>query len=569
MSIKTLRKRIALVAVSALGAGVMSVVAVPTANAAVVAATFKWGTAVNTAPVAGAGGACSYSASTNTLTTLAVGTTTFYAAAADTETDNTTAYYTLSFTGGVGGYFNIASAAATATEAKIAVNNAKTIVTLGDTAAGADLDVPDSIAWVPAANGKSTFALTETVIATGATTTLATYTLNRVATCDNTYSAANSAVQLTTGTLGTGATELTTASGVADTVDADKPAWNSAAYIALWLADQYGAPVNSSTSYLTATATGGATVSWTETDTSSTQSTAVVAGSGLHNEVLVVFPNSATYDAVDTVVTIQYNGVTVGTKTINFRGDAKSIEVSSVRGAITAGDSNATSINVSAFKVVTKDSKGNLLAVNPSLYAATGSTTAIASITGSATAPANVGVTCSSTAGTGTIQLYYVRTSDGAAVVGPVTRLTCSSATVYSYKVALDKATYLPGESGTMTITATDSGGRPVSDKATLGSAASKVAVGGSGLTFLSSPAHTDSPDGGKFVYKFYTTQTEGNYVAGVTLNDATVVTTESANFVVKSGSTAVSNAEVLAAIVKLIASINKQIRALQKSLRR
>jgi hypothetical protein len=142
----------------------------------------------------------------------------------------------------------------------------------------------------------------------------------------------------------------------------------------------------------------------------------------------------------------------------------------------------------------------------------------------------------------------------------------CSSSTKHTYSVSLDKATYLPGEAGTLTVSVKDSGGRPVSDATVLGTAASKFAIGGSGITFLNAPLYTDTSDGGKFVYKFYTTATEGDYVAGVTLSEATVVTTETAKFAVK-GSGAVSNADVLKAIVSLIASINKQIAALQKAL--
>jgi hypothetical protein len=116
-----------------------------------------------------------------------------------------------------------------------------------------------------------------------------------------------------------------------------------------------------------------------------------------------------------------------------------------------------------------------------------------------------------------------------------------------------------------MVITGLDSGGRPVADSAVLGTAASKFAIGGSGITFLSAPLHTDTSDGGKWTYKFYTTATEGDYVAGVTLSEATVVTTETAAFKVKGSSATVSNADVLKSIVSLIASINKQIQALQK----
>ena len=74
----------------------------------------------------------------------------------------------------------------------------------------------------------------------------------------------------------------------------------------------------------------------------------------------------------------------------------------------------------------------------------------------------------------------------------------------------------------------------------------------------------------GKVSYRFIATQTEGTYSisASMPVNGAgqTAVTIP---VTIKSSTTAVSNAEVLAAIVKLIASINKQIRALQKSLKR
>jgi hypothetical protein len=68
--------------------------------------------------------------------------------------------------------------------------------------------------------------------------------------------------------------------------------------------------------------------------------------------------------------------------------------------------------------------------------------------------------------------------------------------------------------------------------------------------------------------YTFSVGSTEGKYNMAVNLgytgNAAIAIPYE-----IKASSSAVSNAEVLAAIVKLIASINKQIRALQKSLRR
>jgi len=65
MSTKTLRKRIALVAVSALGAGLLSVVAVPSANAAIAtSATYDF------TGTAGAAGVCANNTSTNVMSVV-------------------------------------------------------------------------------------------------------------------------------------------------------------------------------------------------------------------------------------------------------------------------------------------------------------------------------------------------------------------------------------------------------------------------------------------------------------------------------------------------------------------
>ena len=112
---------------------------------------------------------------------------------------------------------------------------------------------------------------------------------------------------------------------------------------------------------------------------------------------------------------------------------------------------------------------------------------------------------------------------------------------------------------------------------ATLGTAGTyAVTISGGQMTAVTTPTTVDTftdAEGAK-VYKFTVGTTEGSYqmivdlpkwtVAGNGAGDAVTVA-----YKVSSGTTGVSNAEVLAAIVKLIASINKQIRALQKSLKR
>ena len=92
MSIKTLRKRIALVAVSALGAGVMSMTSTPVANATLAGTTYNFGSAAGTAYTSATDGFCFQN---NTTDILEIrygrwsGGVDLYMGTADTEFDNT------------------------------------------------------------------------------------------------------------------------------------------------------------------------------------------------------------------------------------------------------------------------------------------------------------------------------------------------------------------------------------------------------------------------------------------------------------------------------------------------
>jgi len=132
----------------------------------------------------------------------------------------------------------------------------------------------------------------------------------------------------------------------------------------------------------------------------------------------------------------------------------------------------------------------------------------------------------------------------------------------YSYSAALDKAVYVPGDLATLTITAKDSAGNPSSDISTVGAAA---AIAGSNMTAVTALATTDTFTAGVKKYTFVVGSTEGSYQMSVSLTDIDDAVT--VPYTIKSSSTAVSNADVLKAIVSLIASINKQIAALQKAL--
>ena len=142
-----------------------------------------------------------------------------------------------------------------------------------------------------------------------------------------------------------------------------------------------------------------------------------------------------------------------------------------------------------------------------------------------------------------------------------------------NYSASLDKASYVPGDIATLTITAKDSKGRLTNNAAVVGDSTDPVSIAGSNMTAVSAPTNADTFTNGVKTYKFIVGSTEGSYQLAVDLPKWNSTTySQSAltvPYTIKASSAAVSNAEVLAAIVKLIASINKQIRALQKSLKR
>ena len=128
-----------------------------------------------------------------------------------------------------------------------------------------------------------------------------------------------------------------------------------------------------------------------------------------------------------------------------------------------------------------------------------------------------------------------------------------------------------------MTITATDKNGKAVYDVdaagagEAVGTFAKNISVSLPLLTAVSAPTFSDEFVGSKKTYKFTVGSTEGSYTGVVDLplfaSTTYAQAAQTVSYKVASSTTAVSNADVLKAIVSLIASINKQIAALQKAL--
>jgi len=370
----------------------------------------------------------------------------------------------------------------------------------------------------------------------------------------------------------------------------------------------YGVAVPSDT--FTVTATNGALVNiddsaiaLTTTDTKgSTSFDSAATTTGADVFVRVDAPSGA---AMSTVVTISYAGQVVSTKTLTWRGEATKINI--------LASSVGKSGDQGQIHYTLTDAAGNLTAGNVTglvtSFGAQVTSTTDATFTGTATQPtpatagkpasfsavapvaANInGVAmrslipsatygilvfnCGATSGSGTITVRHYQPVTGAYISTPVT-VNCAGG-VSTYTVSADKAAYKVGEVATFTITAKDSSGNPVHDylstnNGTLLAAGTAADVSFGGGTITKATSVNDpigvfaSQAAGTAVYKAQLT-TAGAFnavfnLAGSTTKSVTV------SYTIADG--AVSNAEVLSAIVKLIASINKQIKALQKSLRR
>ena len=545
MSTKTLRKRIALVAVATLGAGVLSATPAFAANAFDALAA----SAICTA----------YDATTGAAEALADDSGTVVIALGGTvraSIDDTGADTVWLATSGIGN-FTAGSDAAVAIAA-----NGQSIVFGG-------ADAADVATFTSSGLGTTKVYLTTTA-APG--TTLDYFYITVVAGCtSSTVSVADSFVQV-----------LTASTKAASNVD-DSPviADEGTGFLSVVGANAYGADVPAGTWVVSAT--GGALVSIADT------AAATAAGATLSQAILTGIDGDDIRTAViqgtegvalTTVVTITYNGVTVATKTFLFTGDLAKIEVTSV-GTATTNDQNFKSFKTRAF-----DAAGNQLAWADAGLSVTGvdSTNVTAADAGLtivndyAWLPNTV--TCGPLAKATTKLKVKGTTNAGTYVYSDEFSVSCAKGP-YTWSASMDKASYVPGDIAVVTISAKDSNGSKVADpydtegtgalpdtfSFVAGDAGTVPVVTGSNLTAVVAPAATNYFVGGVKQYSFTVGSTEGDYNLSVILSAITTDVAKTVKYSIKSSSTTIQLADVLKAIVSLIASINKQIAALQKAL--
>jgi len=363
----------------------------------------------------------------------------------------------------------------------------------------------------------------------------------------------------------------------------------SLAYISFILKDAYNVSL-SGKGALVISASNGATVALGSTSSVSYAAASPTLLTAVSNyaagTVTVGRPAASANKAFSTTVSISWNGAVVGTKTISFRGEvaklAVTVDSQGHAGAATTGGIMGT--------IIATDDAGNVIYPGANTLSAVSSTlnnkvTAVAIHDDADSASgdnfADYDVTCAGTTGglsagsADAVQMQMTNPISGTVIKSNAVKITCGGS-VATYAASLDKATYAPGDVATLTITGKDAYGNAANNLTdVVGSAGTLMTIaGGSGLTLIG-PAPTAgtavkfNSGIGTRVYKFTVGTTEGDFAVAVSIpvvNGYSLGGADQAvKYSVKSATSTVSNAEVLKSIVALIASINKQIAALQK----
>ena len=619
MSKSTLSKRISLTAITALFAGMLTVVSTPVASAqtshtnaggarmvatnGVVNASMMTATVESTASTAAVATAAagtpatskgllskdSSSGTAQTATMLAGGTLSFYA--------NVSTTVAFTATGGAFSGMDIAESAAGDTAQYNASNSTALIAFAGITSAATTV----ATLWTaPTTVGTYTVSLLSGYY-TNSSGVLTLPTLSNLpptlsaailvtvvaASAGGSYSAARSDCKVETAG-GTLAYSSTAASDTTTTfADGDS------AYIQYDLNDAYIQDL--STGNITVTATNGALVN-ASTSTSlvaGTSSTAILSSDGTSDNVRVSQPTAGA--PLTTTVTISYNGTTVCTKTITIRGEVAKLIIGNIATQALSAASTANGAQWmyqktgrytdGQFTVVATDSAGNVVSTTSALgsYAAASGTgvqvPAITVNTRSSSSDASSplaynigGFSCGSSAGEASVAIRFTTTGTGKIVTSSPFTARCAD-TAATYTVSLDKAAYSQGEIAKATVRFLDSTGNKANNMGAIGANSwvlPYMTAVDSTITATTGASATSVTDGnGEVVYTFTvgtsTAAVAGTYTGVVSFTAPALGVNSTPTYKLSTGGDTTTNADVLKSIVALIASINKQIRALQK----
>ena len=612
MSKSTLRKRLSLVVISTLTAGMLSVASAPaasahgavdaenivatqgTVNGSLFVATKL--TTTTTTVAAGSGLATSAgigvgatsrgllakdtsSGTAQTATALAGSVLSLYASV------NTATAYTV--TGGTLSNVIGGAAAATATyandlksaivtQAAVTATGTAAQWTLPTTPGTYTVNLLSGFALVGAAYVQPSYSVGLPPTLSGAITVTVV-----AASAGGTYSAANSACNTAAGTTAFSLGAYPT--GIDSTATkANGDSWS----IDYSLRDAYNVALPAGA--LTATATNGALINFGTSGTTPTAGTTstIVSTSMSSTTVRVDQPTAGA--PVTTTVTISFNGSVICTKTVTIRGTVDKLTVANVGTQDLSASLGSAQwmyqeiglMSAGLFTVLETDSAGNIVATPTSLGAfsmdSATTTTTIQGLTFPTVASSNSSTstsrftlgsfTCGAVAGSGSPVVVFTNSTTGKITKSaPFTARCADDASTYT--ASFDKASYNNGDIATLTVQFLDSKGNKANSASAYGASSIVVPM----MTAVSSASATSVTKADGSLALTYTVglstaaATAGTYAGVVTFTTPALGTTQALKYSIVDPSGTVSNAEVLKSIVALIASINKQIQALQK----
>jgi hypothetical protein len=577
-----MKQRIALVAVSALTAGVLSVASTPVANAAVVTSTNGY---ANTA----AGGVY-------TLNNIAqaTGNTSSSQGLVGTITGTGLSQVATMFSNGV---IVVSTALAAAANAQLITVSGGTLVGADKclstvTTGGAITVSADLTSCSAAADAQNEVTAAIKANAAGTPIVITGYDNSAIAanwkitvtvvaiSSSGSFSASRSNIALTAA--GSGPTTANVDTAGVSTVEN-----GTCAYLYYSLLDANSVQLPTSASIIAKVSTG---------------LTVGIGASGTIGVATGSYGGSATYlqacqatanTAATGTMTLTVNGVDVATRTITIVGQLASITVSadatavrneagttdSYYGIFSGGSANRSTGDWYASHSYTgKDAAGNLVPVDISIETTTLDAQVTALGDDGTADPRNAnpylrtgGLTfaCADTSGANAKVQVKATAADTTSIKSNVFTVTCAGDAV-NYTASTDKAAYNTGDVMTVTVKGTDKSGKAANDFGIISTTAKLGTIASGAIaSSVSAPANGNTLAGGVKTYKYIIGQTTGTYTIAVdfpVMNSTTY--SQSALTLpvsVKSATTEVSNADVLKSIVALIASINKQIQALQK----
>ena len=581
MSTKTLRKRVALGTVVALGAGLLSLVSITSANAAALPPLVT----IDPTSVGVQGSSLASSPLAGSITILQTGTLVL----ADTGTASNADYFTVS----AGAYISAAGTDTTTaggysdTSTRIASDQASVNFLSGN--------YGNNFTVKPTGAAGSTFNIVGYLVKGGTATQVISVTIAGTSVA-GTASASKSAVSWIAKN---GPTQFITGSAFETNTDlagASAAQAGKGLFLQIDVKDAYGNAVTKAGA-LTVTVTDGA-IAAVKADgqgsspiaTDGTYTTAVSsAGDAYGNYTAGIFEKTAGTGWAGTV-TVSYNGVVLATKTGTIAGYVKKIVLSNNK-VVQKGATTSNAVQYHAYDAAGNEIDGSALTLANLTKNTIGTASVVTSITPGALpdvaggTAGQIGVTGGS-AGTSTLVVQYVN-PDGSVALSNSLVVNVGGA-ADTYKVALDKSSYNQGDLAKVTVTFLDSKGNiafsggyldgaghydtvTVSNGSTTAPAADAV-ISSPMMTLVGTLPIQNAPDKNGQLVLTYTVGSTGTFTPGNYLFSADFPTVDAADGAAQTVAYSVANPsagtslnDVLKGIVSLIASINKQIAALAK----